>query len=52
VDVDPAQVDDVLSRLRRLRIASVDDLGAIVVMDVPRLLEFMEFLEMPRKFEG
>jgi CRP-like cAMP-binding protein len=52
VGVDAAQVDDVLSRLRRLRIASIDDIGGIVVMDLPRLLEFMEFLEMPRKFEG
>ena len=52
VGVDPAQVDDVLARLRRLRIASMDDLGGIVVMDLPRLLEFMEFLDMPRKFEG
>jgi CRP-like cAMP-binding protein len=52
VGVDHAQVDEVLARLRRLRIASVDDLGAILIMDVPRLLEFMEFLDMPRKFEG
>jgi CRP-like cAMP-binding protein len=52
VGVDPVQVDEVLTRLRRLRIASVDELGAIVVMDLPRLLEFMEFLEMPRRFEG
>ncbi len=52
VGVEGAQVDDVLTRLRRLQIASVDDLGAIVVLDLPRLLEFMEFLEMPRKFEG
>jgi CRP-like cAMP-binding protein len=52
VGVDPGQVDDVLSRLRRLRIASVDDIGGIVIMDLPRLLEFMEFLDMPRKFEG
>lgn len=52
VGVEPEQVDEVLARLRRLRIASVDDLGAIVILDLPRLLEFMEFLEMPRKFEG
>jgi CRP-like cAMP-binding protein len=52
VGVDPGQVDEVLTRLRRLRIASVDELGAIVVMDLTRLLEFMEFLEMPRRFEG
>jgi CRP-like cAMP-binding protein len=52
VGVDEHQVDDVLARLRRLRIASVDDIGGIVIMDLPRLLEFMEFLDMPRKFEG
>ncbi len=52
VGVDEAQVHDVLSRLRRLRIAAEDEMGAIVVMDLPRLLEFMEFLEMPHRFEG
>jgi len=52
VGVEPAQVADVLARLTRLRIAAADEAGAIVVMDLPRLLEFMEFLEMPRKFEG
>jgi CRP/FNR family cyclic AMP-dependent transcriptional regulator len=52
VGVDSAQVHDVLSRLRRLRVADQDDSGAIVIMDLPRLLEFMEFLEMPRKLEG
>jgi CRP-like cAMP-binding protein len=52
VDIDVAQVRDVLSRLRRLRIATEDETGALVVMDLPRLMEFMEFLEMPGKFEG
>ncbi len=52
VGVEAAQVDDVLARLQRLRIAAEDDLGGIVIMDVARLLEFMEFLEMPRRFEG
>jgi CRP-like cAMP-binding protein len=52
VGVDPVQVDAVLARLQRLRIAADDDLGGIVIMEVPRLLEFMEFLEMPRRFEG
>jgi CRP/FNR family cyclic AMP-dependent transcriptional regulator len=49
--VESPQVRDVLSRLRRLRIAEEDETGAIVVTDLPRLLEFMEFLEMPQKFE-
>ena len=52
VGVESPQVHDVLSRLRRLRIAEEDDMGDIVVTDLPRLLEFMEFLEMPQKFES
>jgi CRP-like cAMP-binding protein len=52
VGVDESQVIDVLTRLGRLRIAWEDDLGSIVIADVGRLLEFMEFLEMPRKFES
>jgi CRP/FNR family transcriptional regulator, cyclic AMP receptor protein len=42
-------VHDVLRRLTRLRIASEEEEGgAIVVADVGRLLEFLEFLEEPR----
>jgi CRP-like cAMP-binding protein len=52
VGVDADQVRDVMSRLRRLKIADEGDGGTIVVQDAPRLLEFMEFLEMPRKFEA
>jgi CRP-like cAMP-binding protein len=55
VGVEETQVYDVLSRLSRLHIASVDEEGegsGIVIMDLPRLLEFMEFLEMPRRFES
>jgi CRP-like cAMP-binding protein len=52
VGADESQVHDVLDRLRRLRIASEDDVGGIVILDLPRLLEFLEFVEMPRKFEG
>jgi CRP-like cAMP-binding protein len=52
VGVEESQVTDVLERLARLRIAAGDDEGAIVILDLPRLLEFMEFLEMPGKFEG
>jgi len=52
VGVDRAQVRDVLSRLRRLRVADEDEGGNIVLVDFPRLLEFMEFLEMPGKGEG
>ena len=53
VGVEVAQVRDVLARLRRLRIAVEDEDGArSSIIDLPRLLEFMEFLEMPRRFEG
>jgi len=52
VGTDEDNVVDVLSRLTRLRIAWEDELGSIVISDVSRLLEFMEFLEMPQKFEG
>ena len=51
VGVDEAQVHDVLARLERLRIASEDALGGILVTDLPGLLEFMEFIKMPRRFE-
>jgi CRP/FNR family cyclic AMP-dependent transcriptional regulator len=50
--VDVVQVRDVLARLRRLNIATEDETGALVVMDLPRLMEFMEFLETPAKSEG
>ena len=50
--VDAAQVRDVLARLGRMRIAIEDETGQIVVTDLPRLLEFMEFLDLPRKVEG
>jgi CRP/FNR family transcriptional regulator, cyclic AMP receptor protein len=49
---DAPHVRDVLERLRRLRIAAEDPTGGIVIQDLPRLLEFLEFVEMPRKFEG
>jgi CRP-like cAMP-binding protein len=51
VGVDGDQVRDVMSRLKRLRIAEEGPGGTIAITDTPRLLEFMEFLEMPRKFE-
>jgi CRP/FNR family cyclic AMP-dependent transcriptional regulator len=53
VGTETSQVHDVLTRLTRLRIAAEEaEGGAIVVADVGRLLEFLEFLEMPRKFEA
>lgn len=51
VGADVEQVDEVLARLRRLRIVS-DDGGRVVMSDIGRLLEFLEFIEMPRRFEA
>jgi CRP-like cAMP-binding protein len=50
--VDGPQVRDVLTRLGRMRIATEDDTGHIVVTDAERLVEFMEFLDFPRSREG
>jgi hypothetical protein len=53
VGTNEGDVEEVLGRLRRLRIATDDGPdGVIVIADVERLLEFLEFLEMPKKFEG
>ena len=54
VGINVEDVTEVLDRLRRLRIAS-DEPGptgghTIVIADVGRLLEFLEFLEMPKRF--
>ncbi len=45
-------VHDVLRRLGRLRIAGEGVDGTVVVTDVGRLLEFLEFLDVPRRSEG
>ncbi len=54
VGIDVEDVHDVLGRLRRVRIASEertsDGRYMIVIADVARLLEFLEFLEMPKRF--
>ena len=44
-----AKVNDVLRRLSRLHIAGESDHGTVIVADVGRLLEFMEFLDVPRQ---
>jgi CRP/FNR family transcriptional regulator, cyclic AMP receptor protein len=53
-NTSPVHVHEVLRRLERLRITSPAPAGTegegILVADVARLLEFVEFLEMPRKF--
>jgi len=51
VGVEAAAANDVMARLRRLRLAS-EVPGGIVVADVGRLQDFVEFLEMPQKFGG
>jgi CRP/FNR family cyclic AMP-dependent transcriptional regulator len=62
VGTDVDQVHDVLARLQRLRITAAEEEGpsssagtsagtsasGVVVADVGRLLEFLEFLDMPR----
>jgi len=52
VGADDHHVHEVLARLKRLRIAfeKPGEHGGILVADVGRLLEFLEFLEMPKKF--
>jgi CRP/FNR family cyclic AMP-dependent transcriptional regulator len=50
VGIDVEDVHDVLGRLKRLRIASEEGERSIIIADVARLLEFLEFLEMPRRF--
>ena len=52
VNVEMEVVDEVLGRLRRVRVVSVEPSGTLIVHDVGRLLDFLEFLEMPQKFGG
>jgi CRP-like cAMP-binding protein len=51
VGVDASIVREVMTRLHRLRLAT-EEPSAIVVADVDRLQDFLEFLEMPQKFVG
>lgn len=50
VGLEVAEVDEVIARLVRLRIVQEDKSG-IVVSEMQRLDEFLEFLEMREKFE-
>lgn len=53
VNADLPQTHDVLSRLRRVRVISIDEHdGSLLVHDLDRLFDFLEFLEMPQKFGG
>ncbi len=49
VGLSPRETEDVLNRLRRLRIIESDPRG-LLVSDVERLEEFFSFLEMREKF--
>ena len=50
VGVEEATATEVMTRLRRLRLAREDASGGIVIADIARLRDFLEFLEMPQKF--
>lgn len=50
VGVDESTAQEVMTRLRRLRLAREEASGSIVIADIARLRDFLEFLEMPQKF--
>ncbi|WP_437329555.1 Crp/Fnr family transcriptional regulator [Sorangium sp. So ce381] len=54
VDVEQETVDEVMKRLRRLRLLSYGPPApaAIMVTDMRRFRDFIEFLDMPQKFGG
>ncbi len=52
VGAEPLDVHEVMARLERLQIATPASGGNILIADVRRLLEFLEFLDMPRMFEA
>jgi CRP/FNR family cyclic AMP-dependent transcriptional regulator len=60
VDADEDVVHEVMARLRRLKLVKEDfdstpserRQGGIVVSDIMRLREFLEFIEMPQRFGG
>lgn len=51
VAVEVQTVEEVMHRLRRLKLASTEAGGEIVVEDVERLGEFLEFLKAAQKFD-
>ncbi|CAN92941.1 hypothetical protein sce2782 [Sorangium cellulosum So ce56] len=54
VDVEQETVDEVMKRLRRLKLLSYGPPApaAIMVTDMRRFRDFIEFLDMPQKFGG
>jgi CRP-like cAMP-binding protein len=51
VAVDPDVAHEVIARLRRLRLIA-EEQGTLVVADVARLKDFLDFLETPQKVGG
>ena len=51
VSVDVEIVEAVIDRLKKMRLASENESGELCVADVDRLQDFLEFLEMPAKFD-
>jgi len=51
VDVAQEVADEVMRQLHRLRLVT-EEAGSLLVADVDRLQDFLEFLEMPQKFGG
>jgi hypothetical protein len=51
VGVEEAVADEVMARLRRLHLVTEEE-SSLIVADVGRLQDFLEFLEMPQKFGG
>jgi CRP/FNR family cyclic AMP-dependent transcriptional regulator len=51
VGVDESIADEVVLRLTRLHLVTEEE-TALIVADVGRLQDFLEFLEMPQKFGG
>jgi CRP/FNR family cyclic AMP-dependent transcriptional regulator len=49
VGVRPQQVDDVLQKLLKGKIVTVDK-GGVTVPDIPKLRQFLEFLQMKAQF--
>lgn len=49
VGVDVEVAEDLFARLRRLRLIEVTENGQVVVPDVARLEQFIEFLETPQR---
>jgi CRP/FNR family transcriptional regulator, cyclic AMP receptor protein len=51
VGVPEEVAHEVMARLRRLHLITEEE-GSLIVADVARLQDFLEFLEMPQKFGG